>query len=64
MAKAKEWLLARRRIKEAAVALGFSDPSHFSRKFRNYYGQSPAEFIVGRIKGHVGKRPKKSEAGR
>ena len=37
------------KIIEIAYALGYQDPSHFSRAFRRLAGQSPREFRVNRI---------------
>lgn len=39
-------LLARQdlRIKEVAAEVGFADPYHFSRRFKAFYGASPAHF--------------------
>jgi AraC-like DNA-binding protein len=31
------------RVQEAARAVGFDDPFHFSRRFKSYYGLSPSE---------------------
>jgi len=31
------------RVQEAARAVGFDDPFHFSRRFKSYYGVSPTE---------------------
>ena len=31
------------RVQEAARAVGFEDPFHFSRRFKSYYGVSPTE---------------------
>jgi AraC-like DNA-binding protein len=31
------------RVQEAARAVGFDDPFHFSRRFKAYYGLSPSE---------------------
>jgi AraC-like DNA-binding protein len=39
--------LARRKITEIAFARGFSDLSHFSRRFAEAYGQSPRKFRSG-----------------
>jgi transcriptional regulator GlxA family with amidase domain len=34
------------RVKDAALAAGFSDMSHFSRAFRAAFGQSPLEVLT------------------
>jgi AraC-like DNA-binding protein len=35
-------------VTEAAIAVGYSNVSYFSRVFRQYYGQSPKSFRFGR----------------
>jgi AraC-like DNA-binding protein len=46
--------LARRKITEIAFARGFSDLSHFSRRFAEAYGQSPRKFRDGDRRGPTG----------
>jgi AraC-like DNA-binding protein len=44
MREAKRMLLDDEcRVQEAARAVGFDDPFHFSRRFKTYYGVSPSE---------------------
>ena len=38
-------LVNKKSISEAAYESGFSSPSHFTKTFRKYYGQSPSDFI-------------------
>jgi len=40
----KKVLQRRRRVKDAAVLLGYKQPSHFSRQFKARYGVSPKAF--------------------
>lgn len=37
-------------VSEVAYALGFSDPSYFSKVFRKYYGLSPSEYQAERAR--------------
>jgi len=34
-------------VSEAAYEFGFSNPSHFSRMFKNHFGVSPREYQAG-----------------
>jgi AraC-like DNA-binding protein/membrane protein implicated in regulation of membrane protease activity len=44
MREAKRLLLDdEHRVQEAARAVGYEDPFHFSRRFKSYYGMSPTE---------------------
>ena len=44
MREAKRWLIEEdARVQEAARAVGFDDPFHFSRRFKAYYHVSPTE---------------------
>ena len=43
-------------VKETAAKVGFSDPYHFSRIFKNLYGVPPSRFLAHRIHAPVGKR--------
>jgi len=49
MREAKRLLIAEEyRVQEAARAVGFDDPFHFSRRFKNYYEISPSEMQARR----------------
>jgi AraC-like DNA-binding protein len=37
-------------VKETSVRLGYEDPSHFSREFKNYYGSAPNKHPNWRVK--------------
>jgi AraC-like DNA-binding protein len=53
MREAKRSLLEdRARVQEAARAVGFDDPFHFSRRFKAYYRVSPTE-MQDRVGRHV-----------
>jgi len=53
MREAKRWLLEEdARVQEAARAVGFDDPFHFSRRFKAYYRVAPTE-MQERINRHV-----------
>jgi AraC-like DNA-binding protein len=39
--------LTNRRIGDIAGACGFSDPSHFGRRFRQFYGVTPSDIRAG-----------------
>lgn len=41
---ARTMLLADQSVVEVSLALGFEEPNHFSRFFKNYSGQTPTEF--------------------
>jgi AraC-like DNA-binding protein len=43
--QAKSVLLESPSIKEAADALGYKQPSHFSREFKRHHGASPSGFL-------------------
>jgi AraC-like DNA-binding protein len=44
MREARRLLVAeRRRVSEVAYALGFTDPFHFSKRFKAFYGVAPSE---------------------
>ena len=46
MSRAAELLLdAGLKVVEVAAELGFSDPAHFSRSFKQVYGVSPERFV-------------------
>ena len=47
MKRAAELLLQRsdRYIKEIAAEVGIDDPFYFTRRFKEYYGVSPKEYI-------------------
>jgi len=48
MNRAAELLASGRHpVKEVAGMLGYEDPYHFSRLFKNHFGQSPLHFIQG-----------------
>jgi AraC-like DNA-binding protein len=47
LAPAKRQLKVLRRVKDAAYAIGFKQPSHFTREFKKLYGLTPADFIEG-----------------
>ncbi|MBI4658906.1 MAG: AraC family transcriptional regulator [Verrucomicrobia bacterium] len=43
--KAAVYLASGRRVKEVALELGFQNVSHFSRKFKDYHGCRPMQFL-------------------
>ena len=43
LAKAKEMLQTGMSVKEVCFLLGFESPAHFSRLFKNHFGQAPSE---------------------
>ncbi|MDR3713647.1 MAG: AraC family transcriptional regulator [Puia sp.] len=45
LAKAKKMLLENAPIRDIAYLNGFSDPSHFTNRFRKYFGISPSGYI-------------------
>lgn len=44
-------MLSSSSVKEAAFAVGFNDPSYFSRVFRRYVGASPKAYCSGKTAG-------------
>ena len=48
--KAAELLGTGRNVNETADLVGFSTPSHFSIVFKDFYHQTPSEFITNRVK--------------
>ncbi|MBO0935755.1 response regulator [Fibrella sp. HMF5335] len=49
--KATDLLRAGRSVSETADLVGFSTPSHFSLVFKEFYQQTPSEFMTNRAKG-------------
>ena len=48
--KAADLLRAGRNVSETADLVGFNTPSHFTTVFREFYQQTPSEFLAGRVK--------------
>ena len=48
--RAAEWLRAGRNVAETADLVGFNTSSHFSIVFKEFYHQTPSEFITRRVK--------------
>ena len=46
MRRAIELLRDGSTVKETAARLGYEDPSHFSREFKNRYGFAPARYVA------------------
>jgi len=44
MEKAVELLRDGSTVKETSACLGYEDPSHFSREFKNHYGFAPSNY--------------------
>lgn len=42
--RAREWLAAGRAVTEVCYAVGYVNPSHFTRRFHQQYGMSPREY--------------------
>lgn len=43
--RARDWIAAGRGITEVCYAVGYVNPSHFTRRFHQQYGMSPREFL-------------------
>ena len=46
--RAREWLAAGRGVTEVCYAVGYVNPSHFTRRFHQQYGMSPKAYGQGR----------------
>ena len=46
--RAREWLAAGRGVTEVCYAVGYVNPSHFTRRFHQQYGMSPREYGLRR----------------
>jgi AraC-like DNA-binding protein len=59
MRAAKELLSSFMRVKEIMAAVGFHDPSHFMRDFRQMHGQSPSA-----LRKQLGRKPPRNDGHR
>ena len=49
LSKAQIFLLSEKTVEETAILSGFSSPGYFCRKFKQYIGLTPGEFLKSRI---------------